>query len=228
MNGKATILIAASIALVMACVGIGYAVEYSASTVNSNNSLHSTYIEISLEGHSQTVMHTFVFDDLVYYRDRTVVGNTVTDVYKSTTAESMASMFLWRTPADVIETTLAVKLAEPIKGIPSDTEVDDVSGEPIYYDAASVTLQFYRYDSSTQSWVVYGDAISMSTAEAQVKQGDSAAIFDTNTEYYCKATVTVSNPALDASLYGIGDQPSPGGVSTVSFGVVFIATATET
>ena len=49
---------------------------------------------------------------------------------------------------------------------------------------------------------------------------------NTNTNYYCRTTVTIENTALDTAVNGINGTPGTGS-GTLTFGVAFYSTATS-
>ena len=230
MNGKGTVLMAFSIAAIMACVGIGYAVEYSASSTNTDNTLQATYIILELNDNAVTAESTFTFDDLVYYRDRTISGNTITDVYRFTSKDSdLVKVYLNGTNLNSPVINMSVKLTEPLDTIPVTMEVDGEM-ETVNVPVASLVLQFYELDTEQQeeTWIPFGDPITLSTSSQTVSQGQSPKEFEPGpTEYRCKATITINDHALDVANNGIGDQPGTGGIGTVTFGITFTATAVE-
>ena len=232
MKNKGTVLIALSIAAVMACVGVGYAAEYSASTSNSNNTLASTYMLLELNDNAVTSECTFQFDDLVYYRDRTISGSTVTDVYRFTSKDSgMVKVYINGTNLNNPVINMSVNLTEtdPLDTIPVTMDVDGEM-ETVDVPVASLVLQFYELDTEAQeeTWVPFGDPVKLTTSPQTVSQGQSHKEFSPGpTEYRCKATITINNFALDAANNGIGDQPATGGIGTVTFGITFTATAVE-
>lgn len=233
MHDKGLVLIALSIAMVMACVGVGYAVEYSASTDNSNNPIETNYIILELKDNGFTSQNTFVFDDIVYYRDRVVIGNTVTDTFKCATGQSdMVKVYLRHTPStDEVETVMSVKLNQSLGTI----QVEETgNSEPVMVNIpiATLVLQFYWDDpeDGTDDWVEYGNPINMSTIAQYVTVGDGPeagyAIFNIDTEYMCQATITLNGEYLNQlnsdSGSGLGD-----GSGQIEFAMTFSATTND-
>lgn len=92
----------------MAFVGVGYGLEYSGSSLNTDNTLNVIYMKYKLNDQDTC---TFEFDDITYYRDRDINGHVT---YKYNTTES-AKMNLWieGTGAKNVQNIEAkVKLAE--------------------------------------------------------------------------------------------------------------------
>ena len=89
MKNAASVLLVTAMVMVTVCIGSGAAMEYSASTLNTNNSLQATYIVLELNDNGVTPQQgTFQFDNLVYYRDRVVTSAGVVNTYYSTSIDS--------------------------------------------------------------------------------------------------------------------------------------------
>ena len=204
MESKGLILIALSLAMVMACVGVGYASEYSASTENTNNSLQSTFMLLKLndnaiqQGGTATANGSFVFTDLVYHRDMVVTSTASPDIsYTSVTGTSNVVKFrIEHTPSGVNPTTVTARLNEA-------------------HSEATITLRFYSDQACTTT---IGNPITM-TAMDQVLPN-----MNTDTDYWCKATIVIS----DSTLNSVNDRTeilTNDGSGTITFGVTFTATA---
>jgi len=201
-------LLALSMAAVMACVGVGYAAEYTASTENTNNSLQATYMLLKLNdnavqnGQSATANCSFVFSDLVYHRDMTVTSSASPVIgYTSVTATSqVVKVFIEHTPSAVTPTVSTVSLNEP-------------------HTEASITLQFYTDQACTTT---YGNPIVLTAQDQTLPK--TLPNLNTDTEYWCKATIVISDATLDSVNDRTGD-PTKHGSGTITFGVTFVAKA---
>ena len=227
-----SILLVLSVAAVIGCIfGVGYASEYTATTSNTDNTLQATYMVLELNDNAVTSECTFNFDDLVYYRDRAVIGGTISDVYRFVSAESdMVKVWIKSTPTDEVDTTMTVRLRDPVDTLPV---LGEENGQPVtvYVDVATIVLQFYHYVDLTEDdidngdWVPYGDPVTMTDDDKPVSTGQSPKVFTTDTEYRCKATITLSDEALNVAIYGVDSQHPGNGTGEISFDIIFTATA---
>lgn len=195
-NSKLTIM-AICVAAIMACVGAGYALEYSGSTVNSNNNLTAIYMVAELNDMAVSADYTFDFDDITYYRDTTVTRNTVNNTYKSATGESsMVKLYIRST---------GIAPVEP----PAVNNVDSltVKLDDEYTDA---TYTMYFYDANQTQ--VGTPIVLTDQPQAIIIEGGVAM----DTIYYCKVTVAIANATLNLNPFG-----------TLSLGVTFTATASD-
>ena len=214
MQSRETIaVLSVTLIVAMAFVGVGYGLEYSGSSLNSNNSLNVTYMQFKL---NDTDTCTFVFDDITYYRDRAADG-TIT--YKATTTtgyapESQTSnvpMKLWidGVGATEVDTVAQVKLAE----IPTST----VSDQPV----ATIKLQIYTAYTDAEHNTPYGNPITLTDEYITIPGG-----LKTDQNYWCTITVELNTLVLEGRTgvqneTDIVAQPS----GTLTFDVVFYATA---
>ena len=188
MKNKGMMLLAFSIAMVMVCVGVGYATEFSASTDNSNNSFSSTYMVLKLNEGAGETSYTFTFNGPAYYRDTSVTSAGSSSVYKSYTMVSdRVWMFIDGTEANPIATSLTVSLTSTVSN-------------------ADLTIQFYDDAECTLPHENRGP-FTLTTTDQSVGS------FNTDTNYFCKVTVTMKTTAIDAAPSG-----------NVSFGLTFIST----
>ncbi|MBO5599931.1 MAG: hypothetical protein J5897_02690 [Candidatus Methanomethylophilus sp.] len=193
-------ILSVAIVVTMAFVGVGYGLEYSGSSLNTDNSLNVTYMKFQLNDEDTC---TFVFDDITYYRDRAVDG-TVT--YKHTTAES-AAMKLWieGTGAIGVDTVAKVKLAEA-------------------QSIADITLKIYSNEACTGECeeVLLTHEYKTLPVDLKTSTGD-------NSVYWCKISVALKDIVLEGSDGQDGSpelEAQPSG--TLKFDVVFYATAEAT
>lgn len=198
MKSIGSILLVVSIVMVATCMGAGYAAEYSASSVNSGNTLSSTYMIIEYNDNaivsgnsgSATTYGTFTFSDIVYYRDVVISSEGNSTNYKSYEKTSdPVKVFIDHHPSETVGTSMTVKLTSAVQD-------------------ATLVIQYYDDQACT---IVHdnGSPITLTTTD------QSAGVFDTNTEYYCKLTLTMSTSTLSTTPAG-----------TVTFGISMTATAT--
>ena len=190
MNHETVAMACAAIVVSMVIVGVGYGIEYAASTYNADNTLDIVYMEFRLNDQGSS---TFTFGEdpeqgtgpIAYYRDRAVDG-TIT--YRSNTIESNTmKLNIVGVGATHVNTVATVKLAAA-------------------QTAADITMQIYTNEACT---VPYGGPITLTAAESQITGG-----LTTDTNYWCKLTVTVKTATLDAAPSG-----------SIQFDVVFYAVA---
>lgn len=191
----ASLLMAVSIAMVVACMcSAGYAADFSATTVNTDNNLSSNYIELELNDSSGSAGCMFTFSDLVYMRDKTVTSNGVVTSYKSNTATSdRANLYIDSVGESPGTASTVVRLTSAVAG-------------------ATIVFQLYSdYNCTT----AVGNPITLTTSDQSL--GD----LTTDTDYYCKVTITLEWSVLDQAMDGVpGD-----GTGSVSFGLTFTSTA---
>jgi len=214
---EAVAILSVAIVVAMAFVGVGYGLEYSGSSINSDNSLNVTYMQFKLNDADTC---TFVFDDITYYRDRAADG-TIT--YKSTKTTGFApesesfpmKLKIVGIGATNVDTEAKVKLAE----IPKST----VSEVPV----ATIKLQIYSEYTDAEHNTPYGDPIVLTD-----DTDDTDGYFvipnglKTDKDYWCIITVELNELVLKGrtAVEGLPDvvaQPS----GTLTFDVVFYATA---
>ena len=213
MQSRETIaVLSVTLIVAMAFVGVGYGLEYSGSSLNSNNSLNVTYMQFKLNDEDTC---TFVFDNITYYRDRAVDG-TVT--YKSTKTTGFApesesfpmKLSIEGTGATNVDTNAYVKLAE----------VPEVSGQPV----ATIKLQIYYEYTNAETNRPYCAPITLTDQYFEIPNG-----LKTDKNYWCTITVELNTIVLEGSdgqngANELEAQPS----GTLKFDVVFYATAVTT
>ena len=86
MRSQSCVLIVGMV-MIMASIGVGYAINYSATTSVSDNSLEARYIILSMDDGQETTSLTFNFNSAQYYRDK-VIGTTSSDEYRISTVQS--------------------------------------------------------------------------------------------------------------------------------------------
>ena len=188
-------ILSVAIVVSMAFVGVGYGLEYSGSSLNSDNSLNVTYMKFKLNDEDTC---TFVFDDITYYRDRAVDG-TVT--YKYTSTES-APMKLWieGTGAMGVDTTAQVKLAEA-------------------QSVADISLKIYSDETCT---VMMGE-IPLNNTYATIPVDLKTSVGD-DSVYWCKINVQLKDVILEGAEDVVA-QPSGTLTFDVVFNATAEATA---
>ena len=157
------------IILTASVIGMGFGLEYSATTINGGNSLSTTYMLIDLENENEECR--FEFDNLVYYRNRTI-DNGVTDTYESKTIES--GMMTLEFTGHNIETGTAI--TKYVKLSENNT-------------AAVFKLQFYQFQNNDP--IVYGSPITLSATDQEIQLE-----LDLEVVYGCKLIVTVNDQTL--------------------------------
>ena len=164
-------LVSVAAVLMLTCVGVGYGLDYTATTLNSNNTLDAKYMEFKLNDQATC---TFEFgniagsSDLTYYRDRAADG-TVTYKYNYVSSEKMKVQLVGTGVSG--GTTAYVKLADELTG-------------------TSLSLQFYTNQACTET-SKYGSAIVLSDQDQQISGG-----LTINTAYWCILTATVETATL--------------------------------
>ena len=169
-------LISVAAVVILAFVGVGYGIEYSGSTLNSNNYITTTYMEFELDG---TNTSTFVIPDITYYRDRTPDG-TVT--YRVVGGESEPMQVrIAGTGAAAGNAQAFVKLAEGLS-------------------EAGLSMQFY-YDDNGECGDACGDLLTLTTNYIQIEDPlIEDGLLKIGKTYWCTVTVTITNATMTSNL----------------------------
>ena len=171
---KIIMVIATAVALSL--VGVGYAIDYSAVTHTPSNNYIVKYVMVVVnENGSGALTETFDFGTPNYFTDTEIGSHTV--IYRIPGYQANDTATIRVAGNNTTDVEMYVSLDEPL---PSLEE-----GEPSY---ATITLQFYVYDSELGTNVEYGDPVVLSDTPAAVSEP-----FTVGTTYYCVATLKISS-----------------------------------
>ena len=180
MKGKDSILLALSIVMLIACIGVGSATDFNGST-SSTADITPTYILINV-GEDPT-QSPFVFQGITYYRDRAITvdettgQDTVVDTYRYNSSTTDPIKFgIASTESGSISSTLKIRLAQACSN-------------------ATIAIRFFEDQSCTEQGAVT-ELIVLSTDDC------TPITLDTNRDYYCKVTLTLNDSSITAVLSG--------------------------
>ena len=160
------------VVVAVACIGVGYGVQYVGSTINSDNTLKVTDMEFRLNEYSS---YSFNFTDVAYFCDRDADG---TLHYKEYSTES-----------------LPMKLEIVGKG---STEVSTMTSVKLGANQNAVNLKFQVYTTAECTpGSEYGSQVNLTSSYELI---DEAII--TDTQYWCKIYATFDTNYLKEHLSG--------------------------
>lgn len=176
---KITVVVATAIALSLA--GIGYAFDYSAVTHSSSGEYDVKYVLVVVnENGSGALTETFDFGTPAYYTDTVVKTHTVS--YRTPDYHGVDTATIRIAGSNTDSVDMYVSLEE---ALPSLSE-----GDPSY---ATITLQFYVYDSDLGDYVEYGNPVVLTETPQAV-----SVPFELGTTYRCEAALDIESFSGDS------------------------------
>ena len=199
MKGERVMLLVLSFLMISVCIGVGFAEDYYSGSTSHTDDIKMTYITMDMANQDNPYEVPFHFENITYYRDRIIDGNGTTgytDTYRSHSKESDVVKFIIVSTEtdDPPVASLKIRIAEM-----SDIE--------------TITIQFFS-DPSCQESTKITNPITLAVGTDKNVTPLNTDSLNTNTDYYCKATMTLKLPET------AGDQ-----TNEASFTLVFTATA---